>query len=273
MRLGITLRNMGVQSTPEILLACAVEAESLAFDSIWITDHIAIPPDDAEGSGGRYLDTLTTLAWLGGVTQRIRIGSGVLILPYRPLLPTAKQVATVQELTGGRLLLGVGIGWMDAEFRALGVDRHQRGVISERTLEFLNECFAQDEVALNGQPFLFKPRPAKPPILIGGRAPHALQRAVQFGDGWLPMARAPEQIAADVHTYRNMVAADGGGHGQVVAMTRLPEAADEARAAAAAYQELGIDELVLSVPYDSADEFAMRARQLIETIGPEINLT
>ena len=123
MDIGVTIRNMGDQSTADLVLACARAAESAGMESVWVTDHVAIPPDDAEGSGGRYLDTLTTLAWLGGATERIKLGSGVLILPYRPKLPTARQVATLQELTGERLILGVGAGWMDAEFRALGVER------------------------------------------------------------------------------------------------------------------------------------------------------
>ena len=114
MKIGVAMRNMGTQSTGEMMAQCALAAESAGLDSIWITDHIAIPPDDAEGSGGRYTETLTTLALLGGLTTRIAIGAGVLSLPYREKLMTAKQVATIQELTGGRLLLGVGIGWMDA---------------------------------------------------------------------------------------------------------------------------------------------------------------
>ncbi len=178
MDIGISIRNMGSQSSREVVAGAALAAETLGFESIWITDHIAIPPDDDEGSGGRYLDTLTTLAWLAGLTTQIKLGSGVLILPYRAALPTAKQVATVQELSGNRLVLGVGIGWMEAEFRALGVDRHARGRISDETLAFLNACFDNDVMAANGQEFLFRPRPPKPPILIGGRAPHALARAV-----------------------------------------------------------------------------------------------
>jgi alkanesulfonate monooxygenase SsuD/methylene tetrahydromethanopterin reductase-like flavin-dependent oxidoreductase (luciferase family) len=119
-KLGIALRTMGPQSRPDVLLACARAAEDAGLDELWVPDHLAIPPDDAEGSDGRYLDPLATLAWLAAATTRIALGTGVLILPYRPALPTAKQVATLQELSGGRLLLGVGVGWMAAEFRALG---------------------------------------------------------------------------------------------------------------------------------------------------------
>ena len=106
MDIGVTIRNMGAESTADIIVTCAQAAEAQGLESLWITDHIAIPPDDAEGSGGRYLDTLTTLAWLGGTTGKIKLGSGVLILPYRPMLPTVKQIATLQELTKNRLILG-----------------------------------------------------------------------------------------------------------------------------------------------------------------------
>jgi len=257
MKIGIAMRNMGTQSSGEMMAQCVLAAESAGLDSIWITDHIAIPPDDAEGSGGRYTETLTTLAWLGGLTTRIAIGSGVLILPYREKLMTAKQVATIQDLTGGRLLLGVGIGWMDAEFRAVGVNRHRRGLISDATLELLNDCFANEVVSANGQEFLFKPRPVKPPVLVGGRAPHALERAARLADGWLPMARDAASLAEPIAQYRQMTSALNRPRGQVVVLTRLSlEDSDEARSQLAQYRQLGVDAVVSSVSYDSSAEFA-----------------
>src|SRR5215471_15802209 len=122
---------MGEESTAATMRECAEAAEALGFESLWITDHIAIPPDDAEGSGGRYVDPLITLAWMASFTSRVRLGVGVIVLPYRAPLPFAKQVAALQELSQGRLLLGVGVGWMAAEFRALGVDRRARGRLSD----------------------------------------------------------------------------------------------------------------------------------------------
>src|SRR5215470_3895253 len=187
LKLGLYLRNMGPQSTRDTLLASAQAADTAGIDDLWVADHIAIPPDDAEGSGGRYLDPLATLAFLAAATSRIRLGTGVLVLPYRPPLATAKWVATIQELSGGRLLLGVGSGWMEAEFRAAGVARERRGRITDSTLAFLHRCFAADEVEANGQRFLFRPRPSRPPIFVGGAPPHALRRAVRFGDGWMPV--------------------------------------------------------------------------------------
>lgn len=89
MQIGVGIRNMGTQSTRETMAGC-VAAEQMGFESIWVVDHVAIPPDDAEGSGGRYLDVLATLGWLAGITDRVKLGAGVLILPYRAALPTAK---------------------------------------------------------------------------------------------------------------------------------------------------------------------------------------
>src|SRR6185369_506495 len=165
-KLGAYLRNMGPQSTRATLLACARAAEAAGLDDLWVADHIAIPPDDAEGSGGRYLDPLATLAYLAGATQRIGLGTGVLVLPYRPALATAKWVATIQELSGDRLLLGVGVGWMEAEFRAVGSPYAARARTTDETLAFLRRCFANDEVESNGQSLLFLPRPARPPIIV-----------------------------------------------------------------------------------------------------------
>lgn len=251
MKLGITLRNMGEQSTPDLMADCAKAAEEAGLDSIWITDHIAIPTDDAEGSGGRYLDTLTTLAWLAGLTSRIKLGSGVLILPYRPKLPTAKQIATVQEISKGRLVLGVGVGWMDAEFTALGVDRKARGRITDETLQFINDCFESDEVELNGEEFYFKPRPTRPKILIGGGEPHALERAVKYGDGWLPMARSPDQIAAGIEKYDQLCDESGQDRGEVTALVPFT-ASDEAEAKALidSYDRVGVDRVICGVGYD-----------------------
>jgi len=173
MRFGISLRTMGTAATAPILRASAQRAESAGLDTLWVPDHIAIPPDDAEGSDGRYLDPLATLAWLASATARIRLGTAVLILPYRPALPTAKAIATIQELSGGRLELGVGAGWMTAEFRAVGADPRARGRTTDETLAFLHAAFgAPDDVArANGQPFLFRPNPRRPRIWIGGAGP------------------------------------------------------------------------------------------------------
>jgi len=271
MKLGLYLRNMGPQSTRATLLDCARRAEAAGVDDLWVADHIAIPPDQSEGSDGRYLDPLATLAYLAGATDRIGLGTGVMVLPYRPPLPTAKWIATIQELSGGRLLLGVGAGWMTSEFRALGVDYARRGAITDATLAFLQRCFAGDEVEANEQRFLFRPRPARPPIFVGGAPPHALRRAVRFGDGWMPMGADPPALRPFVEQLQALAAAAGKPRPELVAVTSLttddpPRAIDQARA----FAELGATRLVHGWRYPDADAFARAADVLATTVRPAL---
>ncbi len=258
MKIGVTLRNMGAQSSPELVVAAAQAAEAAGMESVWVTDHIAIPPDDAQGSGGRYLEPLITLSVLAGATRSIRLGTGVLILPYRPALPTAKQIASLQELSGERLLLGVGIGWMDPEFRALGIDRHQRGRVSDEILHFINDCFARgDDLAeANGQTFLFRPNPSPPPLYIGGRAPHALKRALRHRAGWMPMGADPDRLARDIGEFERLAERAGVTRGPITLMTPLPlEDPDGSAALLERYLEMGVERLVCALRYDSLGDY------------------
>ncbi len=199
MKFGAVVRNMGPQSTRETLTACARAVEEAGLDGVFVVDHLAIPPDQTEGSGGRYLDPLTTVAYLAGVTQRVRLGISVLVLPYRPAVLAAKQVATIQELSGERLILGVGVGWLREEFEALGVNPKLRGALTDETLQVLHTLFAHDVTGYEGRlvrfpPFVFAPRPQRPPIWVGGKGPKALERTLRFGDGYYPIGLSPEEL-------------------------------------------------------------------------------
>jgi probable F420-dependent oxidoreductase len=198
MKFGVAIRNMGPQSNRTTIRACARIAEQAGFDALFVSDHLCIPPDQTEGSGGRYLDVLATLAFIAGSTEKIRLGVSVLVVPYRPAVLTAKQVATIQELSGERMILGVGVGWMKPEFAATGTDFRKRGAITNETLNVIHHLFSADVPgAYDGQlvkfpSFAFLPRPARPPIWIGGNGPAATNRVMKFGDGWHPMLPAAE---------------------------------------------------------------------------------
>ncbi len=269
MRLGVVLRNMGPQATAETLLAAARAADATAAVSdLWVADHIAIPPDDAEGSNGRYLDPLATLAFLAAATTRVGLGTAVLVLPYRPPLPTAKWVATVQELSRGRFLLGVGVGWMAAEFRALGVDPGRRGALTDETLAFLDRCFADDVVEAHGQPFLFRPRPARPPLFIGGAPPHAFRRAVAHRGGWMPVGLDPDALAPLAADLRARAAAAGAGVPEVAVLTTLPlDDAPRARDVLARYAAAGATRVVHGARYPDADGFRRLLDRLARSAG------
>jgi probable F420-dependent oxidoreductase len=271
MKLGIYLRNMGPQSTRDTILECARIADDSELDDLWVADHVAIPPDQAEGSDGRYLDPLPVLAFLAAATRRIGLGIGVLILPYRPLLPTAKWIATIQELSGNRLRLGVGAGWMAEEFRALGIDRRRRDELTDATLEGLVRMFASDVVEENGQPFLFRPRPPQPPIYVGGSSPRALRRTVRFGDAWMPAGGDASSLAPKIRRLREEAQSAGRTDVPVVALTALPlddvdRAIEHARSLAAA----GVSHVVHAERYADARAFGDRVETLTTRICPAV---
>lgn len=263
MKIGIVLKNSGPASRRELIEPCARFADSAGLDSLWVNDHIAIPPDDAEGSGGRYLDPLATLAFVAGVTERIGLGVGVLILPYRPSLATAKWVATIQELSGERLLLGVGVGWMGAEFRALGVDRSKRGIATDATLDFLHRCFGSDLVNANGQEFLFLPRPQRPPIFVGGAAPHAFRRALRYGEGWMPMGADVEKLGPAIEELHGEAKEAGRPAPEVITFARLPLSdRDRAHDLLKSLEAVGVTRVIHTLAYEDTATYEMAVEAL-----------
>jgi probable F420-dependent oxidoreductase len=264
MKLGLNLRNMGPQSTQSLIAEAARAAEEARVDDLWVADHLALAPEESEGSDGRYLEPLATLAFLAGVTERVGLGVGVLIVPYRPALVTAKWIASIQELSGGRLILGVGVGWMEKEFRALGVDRRRRGQTTDATLAFLHACFAGDEVEANGQRFLFRPRPARPPIIVGGAPPHAIRRAIRFGEGWIATSAHADVLEAGIASLREGMAAAGKPPPEIVLLQPLPVEDDEKLAARLAeVAALGVTRVIHAWRYRDAEEVARVAARLV----------
>jgi probable F420-dependent oxidoreductase len=263
MKLGLYLRNMGPQSTRPLIADAARAAEEAGIDDLWVADHLALAPEDSEGSGGRYLEPLATLAFLAGITVRVGLGVGVLIVPYRPALLIAKWLATIQELSGERLILGVGVGWMDKEFRALGVDPRRRGAITDATLAFLHACFAADEVEANGQRFLFRPRPARPPIIVGGAPPHAIRRAVRFGEGWMPTSLHADMLRPGIASLCEGMAAAGKPAPEVILLEALPVDDQALASRLAELTALGVTRVVHPWRYEHAEEVARVAARLV----------
>jgi probable F420-dependent oxidoreductase len=253
MKYGIAIRNMGPQSSRKTIRECARIAEQTGFDALFVSDHLCIPPDQTEGSGGRYLDVLATLAFLAGATERIRLGVSVLVVPYRPAVLTAKQIATIQELSGDRVILGVGVGWMKPEFEALGADIKQRGAITTETLAVLHHLWESEEARpyegklVKFPAFVFLPRPARPPIWIGGNSAAAQERVLKFGDGWHPMLRTAEMKPA-VDALKAKVTAAGKPAPEIIVRRgmRLEDSA-AARAKLDADREAGATYFILDL--------------------------
>jgi probable F420-dependent oxidoreductase len=195
MRIGINLINFGPGVTPESLARSVELAESLGYHLVMISDHVAITPDVQARYPAPFYDPFTTLGWLAALTRRAELGTTVIILPYRHPLETARMAANLDRLSGGRLILGIGVGWAKQEFDALGVAFHQRGAITNDYLAAIKTAWTHDVASHRGRFVSFTdvhttPRPVRaphPPIWVGGASDAALRRAVRYGDGWHPI--------------------------------------------------------------------------------------
>src|SRR5438552_14426676 len=200
MKLGICLPHYGRPIEVPRILEVARRAEERGLDSVWVTDHVIVPNQanviDREARPG----PLAVLPWLAGVTRRIALGTSVVILPYRSPIPVAKLLASADVLSGGRLIVGAAIGWMEGEFEALGVPFKERVSRSEEALTLMRTLWTEERPEVDTERHhlhglqvspmpLRKPRP---PILIGGMSEAALRRVVRLGDGWHATGATPE---------------------------------------------------------------------------------
>jgi probable F420-dependent oxidoreductase len=194
MRFGVNLINFGPSARPDSLARWAMLTETLGYHFLMTSDHVALTPDVQARYPAPFYEPFTTLGWLAGVTRRIEIGSTVVILPYRQPLEVARMAANVDQLSGGRLLFGVGVGWSQQEFAALGVPFHRRGALTNEYLAAIKTLWTHDVASFEGRYVAFTdvhtaPRPARtphPPIWVGGASDAAMSRAVRFGDAWHP---------------------------------------------------------------------------------------
>jgi len=206
MRFGIWLPNCRHLATPEIIRRAAVRAEALGYDSVWVSDHVVVPRANVANFGETIFDPLVTLAVVAGATSRVRLGTTVLIVPYRQAVVTAKMVSSLDALSGGRVVLGVGAGWVAAESAMLGVPFAERGPMTDEYLRAMQELWTSPSPSFAGKyvrfdDLHFEPRPIqKPhlPIWVGGHSRAALRRTVEIGAAWHPINRAPEELRAGV---------------------------------------------------------------------------
>ncbi|WP_406151723.1 LLM class flavin-dependent oxidoreductase [Streptomyces sp. NBC_01012] len=177
MRIGVNVPNFGPGATPDNLARWAETVEGLGFDLLMVSDHVVITSDVAEQYPAPFYEPFTTLAWLAGITTRIQLGTTVLILPYRHPLLTARMAANLHELSGGRLILGVGVGWAREEFEALGVPFEKRGALTDEHLRELRTAWDDEADYRSGQI----------PIWVGGNSDVAMRRAARLGMPWHPL--------------------------------------------------------------------------------------
>ncbi|HEX3960469.1 MAG TPA: TIGR03619 family F420-dependent LLM class oxidoreductase [Trebonia sp.] len=188
-----------------VLTDLSAQAEQWGYQSLWFTDHVVGVRAMAGVYGSYWLDPLVAMTWVAARTSTIRLGTGVLVLPHRDAVLTAKMIASIDVFSGGRVDLGVGTGWSRTEFRALGMaDRYEpRGAVTNECIEVLRACWAGGEVEYHGEFFDFRhvefePVPVQPrlPIWVGGDSGPALRRAARHADVWHPHDLAPDELRA-----------------------------------------------------------------------------
>jgi probable F420-dependent oxidoreductase len=199
MKLGICLPHYGRPIEVGRILEVARRAEARGLDSVWVTDHIIVPRDQDIIYREQMLDPLAVLSWLAGVTERIALGTSVVILPYRSPLAVAKILASVDVLSGGRLIMGAAIGWMEGEFAALGIPVKERGSRSDEALELIRTLWTSEYPEVETKRhrlhnLMASPMPLqhpRPPILVGGGSEGAFRRVARFADGWHASSTTP----------------------------------------------------------------------------------
>jgi probable F420-dependent oxidoreductase len=192
MKVGICLPHYGKAMEPDGMRTFAQAAEALGYDSIWVTDHLIVPRARDMLYKENMLDSLSTLNFLAGVTSRIRIGTSVIVLPYRHPVQVAKAIATADVLSGGRVTFGAGVGALEGEFRALNANYEERGAVADEYLRLIRSLWTDPGADFAGKyvdigEMWFSPQPVQqphPPVWIGGSTKRAGRRAVELGEAW-----------------------------------------------------------------------------------------
>ena len=237
MRFGVNILSRGPMAKQEGYLAVAAAAERLGFDFISVNDHIVVPADIASrypyseagdwggATAGECLEQLSALSFLAGCTRRVRLLTSVMVVPHRQPILAAKMLATVDILSGGRVIVGCGAGWMEEEFKAVGAPPFaDRGRATDEYIEAFKELWTNDAPAYRGRHvafdnILFRPKPVQkphPPIWIGGESEPAMRRAIKHGNGWYPASSNPAnrldtaaRVASAIENFKGMAAKAG----------------------------------------------------------------
>ncbi len=252
--------NFGVEQ-PTQLVELAVLAESLGFDSVWVNHHIfnAGYVHDRLGMAP-YHDALVTLAWIGAATQSIRIGTSVLVMPYLHPMVLAKELATLDQLCGGRLIVGLGVGSNPEEHALLDVVPYaDRGRYSDEFIAVLKNLWTSPRSSFSGEFFHFSnavssPKPQQrphPPIWVGGNRPPALRRVARFADGWHALNLSPDSVAKRLA--RLTTAAESAGRERPPAVSVRLDIGALTPETVAAYAAVGVTELVVSLASGDVD--------------------
>ena len=257
MRFGLFGINVGACARPDSAVRVAQAAEAAGFDSVWTGEHVVLPdpqaPPSPAGPRDPFLDPAVALTWIAAHTKTLRLATGIIILPQRNPVVLAKEIASLDVLSGGRAILGIGAGYLEPEFRALGVPFARRGERTDESIDALRALWNDEKPAFSGDFVAFAgidahPRPVQRggvPIVVGGASAGALRRAVARGNGWYGFAMDPataERAIRGLEEARKQVERPAALGRLEITVTPPPGLdADGVRR----YAELGVDRLAL----------------------------
>lgn len=252
----------------EPIITFARRVEALDYDSLWVSDHVVIPwriasryPYNASGDfplppTGDFLEPLTALALVAGVTDRIALGTSVLVLPHRHPVLAAKMLATLDHLAPGRVICGAGVGWMREEIELLGAPYARRGAWSDEAIRVMRACWTEERAAFTGEFFRFepvgcRPRPARGtiPIWIGGHTERAFRRVVELGDGWHAAFPTHADLGHALSRLRDACAKAGRDPATLTISARMglptKQPATDTLASVRALRDIGVQHLIV----------------------------
>jgi probable F420-dependent oxidoreductase len=267
MKFGLFGINFGVCSDPDAAVRVARAAESAGFDSVWTGEHVVLPDPQAPPSPSppneKFLDPAVALTFIAAHTKSLRLGTGIIILPQRNPVVLAKELTSVDRLSKGRLIFGLGAGYLKPEFQALGAPFADRGRRTDEYIEAIRTLWTEDKPEYKGEYVAFggiqsQPRPVQsphPPIVVGGMSPSALRRAVKYGNGWYGFALDLDATARAIEGLRAAEQRlDRDPSLGRLEITVTPPGRKLDKDAVHRYAALGVDRLVLLNPGRNADD-------------------
>jgi probable F420-dependent oxidoreductase len=287
MKFGYILPNFGDKITPQELVQIAKVCEEEKYDSVWATDHVIMPAALREPYG-QLLEPLTTLSFVASGTTRLRLGTSVLVITQRNPILAAKQAATLDVFSGGRVILGLGAGWAEQEFGFLNMAFARRGRVFNESIRLMKALWSQDSVNFSGEFYkienaVFLPKPVRKdiPVWIGGNGPTAIRRAGALGDGWHPVGPALADFASgakkiretkrsvtlsmrmtvDVRKKREELTTSRGERRTVISGTSA-----EVRRGIDSYAKAGLEYLCASMLHPSASEIIADVRKFARDV-------
>ncbi|MEJ0020842.1 MAG: TIGR03619 family F420-dependent LLM class oxidoreductase [Acetobacteraceae bacterium] len=260
LQLGIHLPHAGEQATPALIRRHAMRAEAQGFEDVWVSEHIIVPRAQFPRSPLFY-DPVVTLSYVAAVTERVKLGTTVLVLPMRHPLPLAKELASLHNMSNGRLILGAGVGWLEPEFAALGVPFKERGRRMDEGIAMMRAVWEQDPVTFETKYIPAKivdmtmlPQPvSRIPLWIGGSSDVALKRTARIADGWHGSRETPEETAPIVARLR----AERPGDDFTISMRLHWNGKDqgELRDKLAAYEAVGVQHVLVAPVNREVDDW------------------